>query len=83
VLLLMREAGTDTEASRRTSFQLTAESENSAKEKWQNAKLAADTALANLKALEIKQEGERRAWGLQITQEEDIVITNIRGKLGN
>lgn len=49
------------------------------KEAWQVAKLAADTAKANLAALEIKQQGERRAWGLDVHGEEDIVIVNPRG----
>jgi hypothetical protein len=34
------------------------------KEAWSIAKLAADTAKANLSALEVKQQGERKAWGL-------------------
>ena len=50
------------------------------KEGWQLAKLAADTAKANLSALEVKQQGERRAWGLDVHGEEDIVISNPRGR---
>lgn len=34
------------------------------KESWQIAKIAADTAKANLQVLEIQQLAERRAWGL-------------------
>ena len=49
------------------------------KEAWQIAKLAADTAKANLSALEVKQNGERRAWGMHVHGEEDIVIVNPRG----
>jgi hypothetical protein len=49
------------------------------REGWQVAKLAADTAKANLSALEIKQNGERHAWGLDVHGEEDIVISNPRG----
>lgn len=50
------------------------------KETWQLAKIAADTAKANLSALEVKQQGERRAWGLDVHGEEDIVISNPRGR---
>lgn len=46
---------------------------------WMIAKLAADTAKANLQALEIKQAGEARAWGLDAKSEEEIVIRNPRG----
>lgn len=49
------------------------------REGWQIAKLAADTAKANLSALEVKQNGERRAWGLDVSGEADIVISNPRG----
>jgi hypothetical protein len=52
------------------------------KQKWLLAKTASDAALANIRALEVKQEGERKAWGLNIMPEESIVITNQRGKLG-
>lgn len=45
---------------------------------WMVAKLAADTARANISALDIKQHGERKAWGLDVKGEEDIVITNPR-----
>ncbi len=38
------------------------------KETWQLAKIAADTAKQNLSALETKQNGERRAWGLGETE---------------
>ena len=50
------------------------------REGWSMAKLAADTAKQNLSALEIKQQGERRAWGLDVHGEEDIVISNPRGR---
>lgn len=53
--------------------------EDGEKEAWQLAKIAADTAKANLSALEVKQNGERRAWGLDVHGEEDIVINNPRG----
>ncbi|MBP8197362.1 MAG: hypothetical protein KAX64_02260 [Chromatiaceae bacterium] len=53
--------------------------QNGDRETWSIAKLAADTAKANLSALEIKQQGERRAWGLDMHGEEDIVIANPRG----
>lgn len=46
---------------------------------WGIAKLAADTAKANISALDIKQQGERKAWGLDVHGEEDIVIVNPRG----
>lgn len=36
---------------------------------WQVAKVAAETARANLAALEAKQSGESRAWGLQYDQQ--------------
>lgn len=49
------------------------------RETWSIAKMAADTAKANLSALEIKQQGERRAWGLDVHGEEDFVIANPRG----
>ena len=49
------------------------------RETWYIAKVAADTAKANLSALEIKQQGERRAWGLDMHGEEDIIISNPRG----
>jgi len=52
------------------------------KHKWLIAKTASDTALANIRALETKQEGERKAWGLNIMPEESIIITNQRGRLG-
>lgn len=45
---------------------------------WMVAKLAADTAKANIQALEIKQTGEAKAWGLDIKSEEEIVIRNPR-----
>lgn len=48
-------------------------------EEWKNAKLAADTALANMRALEVKQAGERKAWGLDQQAETEIVIGNPRG----
>lgn len=48
-------------------------------EEWKNAKLAADTALANMRALEVKQSGERKAWGLDTSTEAEIVIGNPRG----
>lgn len=48
---------------------------------WANAKLAADTALANLRALAVAHDGERKAWGLDAKSEEDIVITNPRRAL--
>lgn len=48
------------------------------KEGWQIAKLAADTASANIRALEVKQQGERRAWGLEAKAEEEVVIINPR-----
>lgn len=48
---------------------------------WANAKLAADTALANLRALAVAHDGERKSWGLDAKSEEDIVITNPRRAL--
>jgi len=45
---------------------------------WQIAKIAADTALANLRALAVAQDGERKAWGLDLKAEEEIIITNPR-----
>jgi len=52
--------------------------ENGDKISWQVAKMAADTALANLRALAVAQEGERKAWGLDLKVEEEIIITNPR-----
>jgi hypothetical protein len=48
------------------------------KNAWSIAKLAADTALANMRTLSIKQDGERAAWGLDLKADEDIVIRNPR-----
>lgn len=48
------------------------------REAWSVAKTAADTAKSNISALEIKQQGERRAWGLEAKAEEEYVITNPR-----
>jgi hypothetical protein len=45
---------------------------------WSIAKMAADTALSNIRALSVKQEGERKAWGLDAKSEEEIIITNPR-----
>jgi len=45
---------------------------------WGIAKMAADTALANIRSLAVKQDAERKAWGLDAKSEEDIVITNPR-----
>jgi hypothetical protein len=52
--------------------------ENGDKAAWSIAKMAADTALANIRALSVKQDAERKAWGLDAKSEEDIVITNPR-----
>lgn len=49
------------------------------KTEWNIAKTAADTALANIRALAAKQDSERRAWGLDTKTEEDVIITNPRG----
>ena len=48
------------------------------KESWNIAKIAADTARANIAALDLKQMTERRAWGMDAKAEEDIIITNPR-----
>jgi hypothetical protein len=48
------------------------------KEAWTIAKLAADATKQNLSALEVKQSGERRAWGLEQQAEAEIVISNPR-----
>lgn len=48
------------------------------KEAWQVAKLAADTALANLRSLAVAHDGERKAWGLDLKSEEEIIIANPR-----
>lgn len=40
------------------------------KDGWAIAKTAADTAKSNMAVLEIKQNGERRAWGLDVMQQE-------------
>lgn len=45
---------------------------------WSIAKTAADTALSNIRALATKQDAERKAWGLDLRSEEEIVITNPR-----
>lgn len=37
---------------------------------WKVAKMAAETARANLQVLEIKQNGERKAWGLDLHTED-------------
>lgn len=47
------------------------------------AKIAADTALAQLRALAIQQDGERKAWGLDVSAAEEIIITNPRSFDGN
>lgn len=46
---------------------------------WKVADLAAKTALANMRTLEVKQSGERAAWGLDQHTEAEIVIGNPRG----
>lgn len=48
------------------------------KEAWQVAKLAADTALANLRSLAVAHDGERKAWGLDLKSEDEIIIANPR-----
>ncbi|MGQ9815606.1 MAG: hypothetical protein ACUVR3_10745 [Candidatus Roseilinea sp.] len=45
---------------------------------WREAKTAAETIAANARALDIKQQGEARAWMLDMKQEEEIVIKNPR-----
>lgn len=48
---------------------------------WKIADLAAKTALANMRTLEVKQSGERAAWGLDQHTEAEIVIGNPRGAI--
>lgn len=48
------------------------------KESWTVAKMSAETARHNLSALEIKQTGERRSWGLEQNAVSEIVIGNPR-----
>ena len=57
--------------------------ETGKKEDWQIAKMAAETARLNLSALEIIQNIERRAWGLDQHTEAEIVIANPRGRMGD
>lgn len=45
---------------------------------WREAKIAAETAATNIRALDIKQQGEARAWMLDFKGEADIVISNPR-----
>lgn len=44
--------------------------ESGDREPWQVAKIAADTALANMRTLEAKQAGERKAWGMDVMEVE-------------
>lgn len=45
---------------------------------WQVAKTASETAMGNIRALAVKQDAERKAWGLDAKSEEEIIITNPR-----
>jgi len=42
--------------------------ESGDKQAWWNAKIASDTCLYHMRSLDIKQLGERRAWGLEQVQ---------------
>jgi hypothetical protein len=67
------------EAFRRTALKAMKDAhERGDKESWNIAKIAADTARANIAALDLKQMTERRAWGMDAKSEEDIIITNPR-----
>jgi len=78
VLERLRREWAELESFRRAALTVMKDAHEGAEE-WKNAKLAADTALANMRALEVKQSGERKAWGLDQHAEAEIVIGNPRG----
>lgn len=79
VLERHRREWSELESYRQAALQAMTEAKRSGdKDAWTIAKLAADTAKQNLSALEIKQTGERKAWGLEQQAEAEIVITNPR-----
>lgn len=79
VLIRHRGEWAELEAFRRTALKAMKDAHEAGdRNAWSITKLTADTAKANLQALEIKQAGEARAWGLDAKAEEEIVITNPR-----
>jgi hypothetical protein len=79
VLVRMRSEWAELEGFRKAALAaMKTAHENGDKAAWSIAKMAADTALANIRALSVKQDAERKAWGLDAKSEEDIVITNPR-----
>lgn len=50
---------------------------------WLVTKTIVECVHIAVKTLEIKQEGERKAWGLNVTPEEEIVIVNPRQEVKN
>lgn len=79
VLIRHRREWAELEAFRKTALKAMKDAHEAGDRlSWLVAKIAADTAKANLSALDIKQNGERRAWGLDVHSEEDIVIVNPR-----
>jgi hypothetical protein len=54
------------------------------KEDWNLANTAATTALTNVKVLSMKQEGERKAWGLDKGEEDKTIeIKNSRSMISD
>lgn len=79
VMVRHRSEWAELEAFRKTALKAMKDAhERGDRPAWLIAKLAADTAKANLQALEIKQAGEARAWGLDAKSEDEIVIKNPR-----
>ncbi|MBV5310450.1 hypothetical protein [Chromatium okenii] len=75
----MRQEWAELEGFRKTALKAMKDAHDSGdKGAWAIAKTAADTALANIRSLAVKQDGERKAWGLDVNSEEDIVIMNPR-----
>ena len=77
VLVRHRQEWAELESFRKTALKAMKDAHDGSKE-WREAKVAADTALANMRALEVKQHGEAKAWMLDFRNEEDIVIRNPR-----
>lgn len=79
VLVRHRAEWAELEQFRRTALKAMKDAHESGdRNAWMVAKMAADTAKANIQALEIKQSGEAKAWGLDVKSEEEIVIRNPR-----
>ena len=78
VLERLRREWAELESFRRVALKVMKDAHEGTEE-WKTAKLAAETALANMRALDVKQAGERKAWGLDQQAETEIVIGNPRG----